>query len=87
MALHRGTGVPLFSMARGAGDEERASRIMGNSFALLLASSVILTAVGFGVTGVFLAESISNVIGGFACYLTMRMTAYRRLGRAGCADA
>ena len=40
-------GVPLFSMARGAGDEERASRIMGNSFALLLASSVILTAVGF----------------------------------------
>ena len=37
-------GVPLFSMARGAGDEERASRIMGNSFALLLASSVILTA-------------------------------------------
>ena len=40
-------GVPLFSMARGAGDEERASRIMGNSFALLLTSSVILTAVGF----------------------------------------
>ena len=40
-------GVPLFSMARGAGDEKRASRIMGNSFALLLTSSVILTVVGF----------------------------------------
>ena len=40
-------GVPLFSMARGAKDEERASCIMGNSFALLLTSSVILTVVGF----------------------------------------
>ncbi len=40
-------GVPLFSMARGAGEQERASRIMGNSFALLLASSLILTVIGF----------------------------------------
>lgn len=40
-------GVPLFSMARGAGDEEKAGRIMGNSFALLLISGVILTAVGY----------------------------------------
>ena len=49
--------------------------------------TLLLPRVGFGVTGVFLAEPISNVIGGFACYLTMRMTAYRRLGRDGCADA
>ena len=36
-------------------------------------------AVGFGVKGVFLAEPISNVLGGIACYLTMRMTLYRKL--------
>ena len=42
--------------------------------------TLLLPRVGFGVTGVFLAEPISNVIGGLACYLTMRMTAYRKLG-------
>jgi len=34
---------------------------------------------GFGVKGVFLAEPISNVIGGTVCFLTMRMTVYRKL--------
>ena len=46
-ALFGTGGVPLFSIARGAGDEERAGRILGNSFALLLSSSLILTLVGF----------------------------------------
>lgn len=40
-------GVPLFSMERGAGEEEKAAKIIGNSFALLLCSSFILTAVGY----------------------------------------
>ena len=40
-------GVPLFSMARGAGDTERAGKILGNSFALLLSSALVLMAVGF----------------------------------------
>ena len=40
-------GVPLFSMERGGGDEEKAGRIMGNSFALLLIASVILTGLGY----------------------------------------
>ena len=40
-------GVPLFSIERGAGNEEKAARIMGNSFALLLGSSVVLTAFGY----------------------------------------
>lgn len=40
-------GVPLFSIERGAGNEEKAGKILGNSFALLLGSSVILTAVGY----------------------------------------
>jgi len=41
--------------------------------------TLLLPAVGFGVKGVFLAEPISNVLGGIACYLTMRMTLYRKL--------
>ena len=40
-------GTPLFSMARGAGDEDRAGAILGNSFALLLGSGLILTAAGY----------------------------------------
>ena len=41
--------------------------------------TLLLPAAGFGVQGVFMAEPISNVLGGFACYLTMRLTIYRRL--------
>ena len=47
-ALFGNGGVPLFSMARGAGDEERAGQILGNSFALLLLSSGILMGLGYG---------------------------------------
>ena len=41
--------------------------------------TLLLPELGFGVQGVFLAEPISNVIGGCACYITMRLTVYRRL--------
>lgn len=41
--------------------------------------TLLLPVLGFGVNGVFLAEPISNVIGGLACYLTMRRTVYRKL--------
>ncbi len=44
-ALFGAGGVPLFSIARGAGNEERAGRILGNSFSLLLLSAAVLTAV------------------------------------------
>ena len=40
-------GVPLFAMARGAGEERKAEEILGNSCALLLVSSVILTGAGY----------------------------------------
>ena len=40
-------GVPLFSMERGAGNDEKAGKIIGNSFALLLSSSLILTLAGY----------------------------------------
>ena len=46
-ALFGNGGVPLFSIARGAGDEEEAGKILGNSYGLLLISSVILTVVGY----------------------------------------
>ena len=35
----------------------------------------------FGVSGVFWAEAISNVIGGVSCFGTMYFTVYRPLGR------
>ena len=34
-----------------------------------------------GVNGVFLAEPISNFVGGAACYLTMLFTVWRELVR------
>lgn len=46
-ALFGNGGVPLFSMARGAGDEEEAGKILGNSYGLLLVSSIILTVIGY----------------------------------------
>lgn len=35
-------GTPLFSMARGAGEDEKAEKIMGNAFSMLLRCSVVL---------------------------------------------
>ena len=43
--------------------------------------TLLLPALGMGVNGVFLAEPISNVLGGLACILTMYATVYRPLGR------
>lgn len=45
--------------------------------------TVFLPKFGFGVDGVFLAEPISNAIGGLACFVTMYCTLYRRLGQEG----
>ena len=41
--------------------------------------TILLPMIGFGVKGVFLAEPISNAVGGLICYLTMRMTIYKKL--------
>lgn len=40
---------------------------------------LLLPGLGFGVNGVFMAEPISNAIGGLACFVTMWMTVYRKL--------
>lgn len=39
-------GAPLFSIARGRQEEERASDIMGTTFTMLLLSGVLLTVIG-----------------------------------------
>lgn len=43
--------------------------------------TLLLPAVGFGVDGVFLAEPVSNVVGGLACLITMYVVVYRPLGK------
>ena len=42
-------GVSLCSIARGKGDEERAERIMGNSFFMILVTSVLIMALCYVV--------------------------------------
>lgn len=42
--------------------------------------TLLLPRLGLGVNGVFLAEPISNAIGGLACFTTMMLTVYRKLG-------
>ena len=41
--------------------------------------TLLLPRLGLGVYGVFLAEPISNLIGGLACFTTMYRTVYRKL--------
>ena len=43
--------------------------------------TVLLPRLGMGVDGVFLAEPISNAVGGLACFVTMYFVLYRKLGR------
>ena len=42
-------GAPLCSIARGKGDREEASRVMGNAFSMLLMASVVLMVIGWVV--------------------------------------
>lgn len=43
--------------------------------------TLLLPALGLGVKGVFVAEPISNAIGGLSSFLTMYFLIYRRLGK------
>ena len=43
--------------------------------------TLLLPRMGLGVSGVFWAEAISNVVGGMACFVTMLLTVYIPLGR------
>ena len=41
--------------------------------------TIILPRAGFGVNGVFIAELISQFVGGLCCFTTMMITVYRRV--------
>lgn len=41
--------------------------------------TLLLPVIGFGTAGVFLAEPVSNLLGGIACFVTMMFTVYRGL--------
>ncbi len=43
--------------------------------------TVLLPLWGMGTTGVFVAEAVSQLVGGLACFITMYFTVYRPLGR------
>ena len=40
-------GTPLCSIARGAGEQERAEKIMNNTFSMLILSGLVLTVLGY----------------------------------------
>ena len=43
--------------------------------------TLLLPRLGLGVDGVYLAEPISNAVGGLACFVTMYFVLYRKLGQ------
>lgn len=47
--------------------------------AMIVVPLTLLLPRWFGVEGVFLAEPISNAVGGLACFVTMWFTVYRKL--------
>ena len=47
---------------------------------LLIPLILILPRVGFGITGVFLAEPVADTISAVTCFATFMLTAYKKLG-------
>ena len=43
--------------------------------------TLLLPRLGLGVDGVFAAEPVSNLLGGLACFITMLLTVYKRMGQ------
>ena len=48
---------------------------------IVVPMTLLLPRMGLGVQGVFLAEPISNAVGGLACFTTMYFTLYKKLGQ------
>ena len=48
---------------------------------IIVPLTMILPRIGFGVEGVFMAEPVSNIVGGLVCFTTMWLTVYKRLGK------
>ena len=53
--------------------------LLRKAFIVVPLTLVLPRVAGLGVNGVFAAEPISNLIGGLACYITMRCTVMREL--------
>ena len=67
------------STFQGLGKAKRAIFFSLFRKAMIVVPLTLLLPVFFGVRGVFLAEPISNAIGGLACFITMWSTLYKRL--------
>ena len=69
-------GTPLFSMARGAGKQERAEKILNNTFAMLILSAVVLITVGyfFKKPVLYLFGASDDTYGYADAYLTVYLT-------------
>ena len=46
---------------------------------IIVPLTLLLPRMGFGVEGVFMAEPVSNIVGGLVCFTTMWLTVYKRL--------
>ncbi len=46
---------------------------------IVIPLTLLLPRLGLGVNGVFIAEPVSNTLGGLACFITMRRTVYKKL--------
>ena len=46
---------------------------------IIVPLTLLLPRMGFGVAGVFMAEPVSNIVGGLVCFTTMWLTVYKRL--------
>jgi len=46
---------------------------------IIVVPLTLLLPMWFGVNGVFMAEPVSNLIGGAACFITMYLTVYKKL--------
>ena len=55
--------------------------LLRKAFIVIPLTLILPRLFSLGVNGVFLAEPISNFIGGAACFVTMIFTVYRRLGK------
>lgn len=53
--------------------------VISQTVSIVVPLTLFLPAAGFGVDGVFLAEPVSNLIGGLASFCTMWVTVYRKL--------
>ncbi|MDR1438679.1 MAG: MATE family efflux transporter [Clostridiales bacterium] len=76
--------LPLFSIARGAGDSEKAAAIMGNAFSMLLIMAAALTAAGIALRRplLFLVGASGATIGAAEEYLAIYLcgTAFAMCG-------